>query len=167
MVPVLRVRHLAVLQFNADASPRDTSAVAGNAGAKNGDARAGAAHCRNDTGIVHGADGLAADADAGSHAASARSTGAIIAINGASPMACRRMKWRWANNVISISRFAPFCADRSRTDRVRNLRPRNLGDGCSLPFYSGWWGILATMRDHALRDRNPTKKSARSIDRAG
>src|SRR4029450_11150237 len=96
--------------------------------------------------------------DAGLHAASARSTGTASAINGASPMACRSVEWRTANNFISISRFARFRADRSRTDRARNLRPRNLRDGCSLPFYSGWWDILATMHCRALRGRDPTKK---------
>jgi hypothetical protein len=47
--------------------------------------------------------------DTGSHAASARPAGAASAI---SPMAYRSKEWRWANNVISISRFARFRADR-------------------------------------------------------
>jgi hypothetical protein len=96
--------------------------------------------------------------EAGVQAASAGPVAASEAISGASAVACRSIKWRTANNLIFISRFAGFRADRSRIDRARNLRPRNLRDGCSLPFYSGWWGILATPRDHALRDRNPTKK---------
>jgi hypothetical protein len=32
--------------------------------------------------------------------------GAASALNGTGRIACRRIEWRWADNFISISRFA-------------------------------------------------------------
>src|SRR4029450_6969506 len=94
--------------------------------------------------------------DAGLHAASARSTGTASAINGASPMACRSVEWRTANNVISISRFARFRADRSVAREICVLGTYEM----AARFHSILGGGIFWPRcviTH-LRGRDPTKK---------